>query len=201
MLSRKEKPSTTRQSAICHRFDPDCKVCGKPIYWQSRIFFAQRVWHLQCFRCCRCGRPLASNESSAIDFDPLTLVQSDKKLTVNKTSTAAVLGEDLALRCAVCQQRFELKKSQKQRYQSQKYQWLCTASTADYAKCALEESSVRSRAVFNDKLSCDGDASSTVDSRSFPVKHDKDCRKLTPDSLDPFACACTGCQLYLINQK
>lgn len=78
---------------ICHRLDPDCRSCGKPIYWKRRIFFLNKLWHLECFKCSRCKVKLNTD----VDAD-------DKKYS------KAHLGEDLALRCSKCNEIFQRKK-------------------------------------------------------------------------------------------
>ena len=79
---------------ICHQLDPDCKACGKPVYWKKRIFYLNRLWHLDCFRCSKCKISLNT------DVDE----ESDAKYS------KAHLGEDYALRCDYCNRLFEQKK-------------------------------------------------------------------------------------------
>lgn len=84
---------------ICHRLDPDCKSCGKPVYWKKRIFYLNRLWHLDCFKCSRCKVRLNTD-----------VEEKDTKYS------KAFLGEDFALRCNVCDEIFEKKKQLKQAY-------------------------------------------------------------------------------------
>lgn len=84
----------------CHRLDPDCKACGKPVYWKRRIFYLNRLWHLDCFKCSRCNVGLNT------DADEENDAQHSK----------AYLGEDFALRCNRCNELFERKKLDKAAY-------------------------------------------------------------------------------------
>lgn len=119
-------------SFACHRFDPDCRVCSKPIYWQPKIFFEQRMWHLKCFRCCRCRRSLKKvdqadetsyNQNNKEKFDKFDSKSIDFNPNQPPTSCLAILGEDMALRCLACDQQFELKKRIKRPFQRRGQLW------------------------------------------------------------------------------
>lgn len=84
----------------CHRLDPDCKACGKPVYWKKRIFYLNRLWHLDCFRCSRCKVGLNTDADEENDGQ----------------HSKAYLGEDFALRCNRCNEIFERKKLDKAAY-------------------------------------------------------------------------------------
>ncbi|RWR99619.1 hypothetical protein B4U79_16854 [Dinothrombium tinctorium] len=75
---------------VCHQIDPDCPACSKPIYWRAKVLFKNRLWHKECFRCCRCCTTFSLSDAENIYF-----------------------GEDLFLRCFYCNTKFERKKQGK----------------------------------------------------------------------------------------
>lgn len=83
---------------ICHQLDPDCRMCGRPVYWKKRIFYLNKLWHLDCFRCSRCKIRLNTDSDDDLKFPK------------------ACLGEDYALRCGRCDEIFEHKKSLKSKF-------------------------------------------------------------------------------------
>lgn len=84
---------------ICHKLDPDCKACSKPVYWKKRIFYLNKLWHLNCFKCSKCKIQLNTD----VDID-------------DQQYSKAFLGEDYALRCFKCNNIFEQKKLAKLPY-------------------------------------------------------------------------------------
>lgn len=210
-----------RQPAICHRFDPDCKVCGKPVYWSSRIFFADRVWHSRCFCCCRCHRPLLSNQNAPTSDADLPIDFDSSKYSRDRKSKAspAILGEDLALRCSVCHQRFELKKHQKHRYRTIKMDNLFSTTFPDYGTCLLEESSMRSDSISPPQFNCSGDTTNVYRRQRTNRSDQGDAKSISSftktstswsssssssamiQNSDRNCCGCTGCELYLVKQN
>lgn len=84
---------------ICHLIDPDCRACGKPVYWKKRVFYLNKLWHLDCFRCAKCKVRL-NTEGEKNDIK----------------HPKGILGEDFALRCNGCNEIFEEKKQAKSTY-------------------------------------------------------------------------------------
>lgn len=127
----------------CHRLDPDCRVCGKPIYWRSKLLFQGRFWHVDCFRCCRCRRPLAPQAASASPASPAEAARARPR-----KPAPALLGEDLALRCEKCAQRFEQKKRLGRRY-VRRLLFDQGRLEPDYGNCLLEEASASGESTLD----------------------------------------------------
>ena len=170
--------SSHRLSSTCHRFDPDCRVCGKPIYWRSKILFAQRMWHLECFHCCRCRKPLKAKKNGNEKTDD---------------SFLAILGEDMALRCSTCDGHFQLKKKMNRPFQRKGQLWNCSLAVTsdkqriDSIESPWEESRKKNQFPSVSPVKFGGDLTEMVNSD----KHGPSVATSTPH------CTCTGCRLFL----
>ncbi|RWS16702.1 cysteine-rich protein 2-like protein [Dinothrombium tinctorium] len=47
-----------------HNINPDCPVCQKPVFWSRHVLSTDRAWHVQCFICSYCSKPLKPGEQS-----------------------------------------------------------------------------------------------------------------------------------------